>query len=66
MTTFYIAKRSPVGHQLLLRRWMQIRKSYKHVRRDIETKRYRRQWFWNADRWDQRHGENSNTVQTDM
>ena len=41
-----------------------MRTSDKNKRR--YSKRYRRIWFWHEDRWNQRHGENSNTVQTDL
>ena len=41
-----------------------MRTSDKNKRR--YSKRYRRIWFWHEDRWNQRHGENSNPVQTNM
>jgi hypothetical protein len=51
----YGTKRGAFG-KLLLRRWFQLRRSDKNARRDINVQRYRRQWFWNEDRWNQRHG----------
>ena len=38
----------------LKKRVIKMRVSDKNARRD--TKRYRRIWFWNEDRWNQRHG----------
>jgi len=51
----YATKRGVFG-KLLLRRWFQLRRSDKNARRDMNIHRYRRQWFWNEDRWNQRHG----------
>ena len=48
----------------LRRRFIKMRCSDENKRR--YSKRYRRIWFWHEDRWNQRHGENSNTVQEHM
>ena len=40
--------------------------SDKSARLEKKLRTYRRQWFWDNDRWKQRHGENNNTVQTNM
>lgn len=53
-----------VGLFSLRKRVIKMRVSDKNARRD--TKRYRRIWFWHEDRWNQRHGENTNTVQEHM
>ena len=59
----YGTKRGAFG-KLLLRRWYKKRVSDKNKRKcDIK---FRRIWWWSATRWNQRHGENSNTVQTNM
>ena len=39
------------------RRVIKERRSDKNKRRYMRGKKYRRWWFWHADRWDQRHGE---------
>ena len=51
----YGTKRSPTK-KLLLRRWVKMRVSDKSKRRHDRVDTYRRQWFWNEDRWNQRHG----------
>jgi hypothetical protein len=43
-----------VGLFSLRKRVIKMRTSDKNARR--YTKRYRRIWFWNEDRWNQRHG----------
>lgn len=47
-----------------MKRSCKMRTSDKNKRR--YSKRYRRWWFWEESRWNQRHGKNSNTVQTDL
>ena len=48
----------------LRKRAIKMRTSDKGKR--LYSKRYRRIWFWHEDRWNQRHGENTNTVQEHM
>jgi hypothetical protein len=48
------------------RRWVKMRVSDKSKRRHDRVETYRRIWFWHEDRWNQRHGENTNTVQEHM
>ena len=38
------------------RRYVKTRLSDKNKRRHAKIKRFRRWWFWNEDRWNQRHG----------
>jgi len=61
----YATKRG-VGGRLILKRWIKKRKSDINARRDIRVQTYRRLWWWDASRWDQRHGQDSNTVQEHM
>lgn len=66
MSTIVYATKRGVGGRLILKRWIKKRTSDRNARRDIEVRHYRRIWFWHADRWDARHGEDSNTVQVNM
>jgi lauroyl/myristoyl acyltransferase len=46
---------------------VKMRTSDKRARLDQRIRTYRRQWFWNEDRWNQRHGiKDTNTVQEHM
>jgi len=47
-----------VGLFSLRKRVIKMRTSDKNARQ--YTKRYRRIWFWNEDRWNQRHGIKGN------
>ena len=51
----YAVKRG-VGGRLILKRWVKMRRSDINARRDIRVQKYRRLWWWDASRWDQRHG----------
>ena len=66
MSTIVYATKRGVGGRLILKRWIKLRRTDRNARRDIDVKRYRRMWWWDADRWDARHGEDSNTVQVNM
>jgi len=56
----YATKRG-VGGRLILKRWIKKRASDSNTRRDINVQKYRRLWWWDAIRWDQRHGINYDT-----
>jgi hypothetical protein len=56
MSTIVYATKRGVGGRLILKRWIKLRRTDRNARRDIDVKRYRRMWWWDADRWDQRHG----------
>ena len=51
----YNAKRG-AGGRLILKRWFRIRRSDKNARLEKKVRTYRRLWWWDASRWDQRHG----------
>ena len=48
------------------KRWVKMRVSDKSKRRHDWVETYRRIWFWHEDRWNQRHGKDTNTVQEHM
>jgi hypothetical protein len=56
MSTIVYATKRGVGGRLILKRWIKKRKSDIDARRDIRVQTYRRLWWWDASRWDQRHG----------
>jgi len=66
MSTIVYATKRGVGGRLILKRWVKMRVSDKSKRRHDRVETYRRIWFWHEDRWNQRHGENTNTVQEHM
>ena len=53
----YGIKRSPTGH-LWMKRWIMMRRSNKDARRGKKLRTYRRLWWWDEIRWNQRHGIN--------